>query len=45
MGEKLIYQWEIGNAVDKYAVTVEKATGETVDHVPRKISRICSSFL
>ena len=45
VGEELTFQREIGNVVDRYAVAVEKATGETVGHVPKKISRICSSFL
>ena len=45
MGEELTCQRERGNVVDRYAVAVEKATGETVGHVPKKISRICSSFL
>ena len=45
VGEELTCQREIGNVVDRYAVAVEKATGETVGHVPKKISRICSSFL
>ena len=44
VGEELTCQRERGNVVDRYAVAVEKATGETVGHVP-KISRICSSFL
>ena len=45
VGEELTCQRERGNVVDRYAVAVEKATGETVGHVPKKISRICSSFL
>ena len=31
--------------VDRYAVAVKKDSGETVGHVPKKISQICSSFL
>ena len=45
VGEELTCQREIGNVADRYAVAVEKATGETVGDVPKKISRICSSFL
>ena len=45
VGEELTCQQERGNVVDRYAVAVEKATGETVSHVPKKISRICGSFL
>ena len=45
MGEELTCYWEIGNVVDRYAIAVEKAAGETVNHVLKKISRICSSFL
>ena len=45
VGEELTCQREIGNVVDRYAIAVEKATGETVGHVLKKISRICSSFL
>ena len=45
LGEELTCQREIGNVVDRYAVAVKKDTGETVGHVPKKISRICSSFL
>ena len=45
LGEELTCEREIGNIVDSYAVAVKKDTGETVGHVPRKISTICSSFL
>ena len=45
VGEELTCQQKRGNVVDRYAVVVEKATSETVGHVPKKISRICSSFL
>ena len=45
LGEELTCQREIKNVVDRYAVAVKKDTGETVDHIPKKISRICSSFL
>ena len=45
LGEELTCEREIGNVVDRYAVAVKKDTGETVGHVPKKISRICSSFL
>ena len=42
LGEELTCQQEIG---DRYAIAVKKDIGETVGHVPKKISRICSSFL
>ena len=45
LGEELTCQQEIRNVVDWYAIAVKKDTGETVGHVPKKISRICSSFL
>ena len=45
LGEELFCEWEIGNVVDRYTVAVKKDSGETVGHVPKKISRICSSFL
>ena len=45
LGEELTCEREIGNVVDRYAVAVKKDTGETVGHVPKKISRICSLFL
>ena len=45
LGEELTCQRKIGNVSDRYAVAVKKDTSETVGHVPKKISRICSSFL
>ena len=45
LGEELTCQREIGNVVDRYAVAVKKDIGETVGHVPKKTSGICSSFL
>ena len=45
VGEELTCWQEIGNVVDRYAVTVEKATGETVGHMLKNISRIRSLFL
>ena len=45
LGEELTCEREIGNVVDRYAVAVKKDTDETVGHAPKKISRICSSFL
>ena len=32
-------------SIDRYAVVVKKDSGETVGHLPQKISRICSMFL
>ena len=45
LGEELNCYREIGNVVDRYAVAVTKDSGETVGHLPKKISRICSLFL
>ena len=45
LGEKLVCEREIGNVVDRYAVAVKKDSGKTVGHMPKKISRMCSSFL
>ena len=46
LGEELNCEREMGNLVDRYAVAVKKLdTGETISHVPKKISRMCSLFL
>ena len=45
LGEELSCDREIGNVIDRYTVAVKKDSGETVGHVPKKISRMCSSFL
>ena len=46
LGEELNCEMETGNVVDRYAVGVKKPdTGETVGHVPKRISRMCSLFL
>ena len=44
-GEKLYTEREFGNVVDRYAVTVMKDSGETVGHLTKKISRMCSMFI
>ena len=44
IGEGLTCQCELGNLGDPFAVSVLKGT-DIIDHVPRKISRICSIFL
>ena len=44
-GEQLYTEREIGNVVDRYAVAVKKDSGETVGHLPKKISRMCSMFM
>jgi len=45
-GETLCTGRELHNVVDRYAVAVTKAdSGETVGHVPRKISRLCNMFI
>jgi len=45
LGEGLTWEHEIGNMVDRYTVAVKKNGRETVGHVPRKISRMCITFL
>ena len=42
IGEELQCQRELSNAVDHYAVAIVR-DGAVVGHVPRKISRLCSS--
>ena len=44
-GERLFTERELHNVVDRYAVAVTKDSGETVGHLPRKISRLCSMFI
>ena len=44
LGENLKCVREVGNRSDVFALAVVKA-GETVGHLPRKISSICSIFL
>ena len=38
LGEELSCEREIGNVVNRYAVAVRKDSGETVGHMPKKIS-------
>ena len=45
LGEVLLTQRELHNVTDRYAVAVKKHSGETVGHLPRKISRLCSMFI
>ena len=45
LGEVLITERELHNVADRYAVAVKKHSGETVGHLPRKISRLCSIFI
>ena len=45
LGEVLITERELHNVADCYAVAVKKHSGETVGHLPRKISRLCSMFI
>ena len=45
LGEELFCSPEVGNVVDRYAVAVKKESGETVGHLPRKISCMCSMFI
>ena len=44
-GEELYTERELGNVVDRYAIAVKKDSGETVGHLPKKISRMCSMFI
>ena len=44
VGEELQCQREIGNRADPFAVAVIKS-GQTVGHIPRRISSVCSFFL
>ena len=44
LGEVLITERELHNMADRYAVAVKKH-GETVGHLPRIISRLCSMFI
>ena len=45
LGEVLETEEELQNVTDRYAMAVKKHTGETVGHLPRKISRLCSMFM
>ena len=45
LGEVLITERELHNVADRYAVTVKKHSGETVGHLPKKISMLCSMFI
>ena len=38
LGEELFCERDIGNVIDRYAVAVKKDSGETVGHLPQKIS-------
>ena len=44
VGEMLCCAREVGNVLDRYAVSVLK-DGDIVGHLPRKISKVCSLFL
>ena len=44
IGEELDCRWDPSNAIDRYAVAVVKS-GTVVGHLPKKLSRICSSFI
>ena len=43
-GERLNCEREEGNTQDRYAVAI-KLSGDTVGHVPRSISTLCSLFI
>ena len=45
LGEDLLTERELHNVADCYAIAVKKHSGETVGHLPRKISRLCSMFI
>ena len=42
LNEQLSCEREIGNVVNRYTVATKNDSGITVEHVPRKISRICN---
>ena len=47
-GKELPCSHELGNSHDPYAITVNKMIGgeeRVVDHIPRRISAICSLFI
>ena len=44
VGEELSCEREIGNSMDPFAVAVVK-NGVTIEHIPRRISSVCSLFL
>ena len=44
LGESLTCIREPQNSHDRYAVAVQK-NGQTIGHLPRKVSRVCSIFL
>ena len=45
MNERLSTEIETGNPHDRYAVAVVSEEHGTVGHIPKKISRLCCSFL
>lgn len=45
VGEQLTTERESDNTEDKYAVAVRKDGTDTVGHVPREISKLCSFFI
>ena len=44
VGEELECAREVGNAKDRYAVSILRGS-DIVGHLPQKISRVCSLFL
>ena len=42
--EELEYSREVGNAKDRYAVSILRGS-DIVGHLPQKISKVCSLFL
>ena len=45
LGEVLITERELYNVADRYAVAVKKHSDETVGHLPKKTSMLCSMFI
>ena len=45
LGEVLITERELHKVADHYSVAVKKHSGETVGHLPKKISMFCSMFI
>ena len=45
LGEILITERELHNMADRYAVAVKKQSGESMKHLPKKVSMLCSIFI
>ena len=45
VGEEYTCNRELENISDRYALAVTNMIGETIGHIPRKISKFCAIFL